>query len=437
MTSPVIRRRLAFGSGVGIQIDGPRGEESLGLAAVRVRPSGARVRGTLEIADFAHQPAAEWGASYAAFLRQAGMPQAVATVLLPRQDVIVRQLSLPGVADKDLAAAVQFQMDDLHPYSDEDILTSWTRLPGSSTVLVSIARREAVERYSTLFAEAGVRVGCCTSSAAVVYSGRRLFGRAPAAPVLAYRPLAAGGFEMYGESPARPLLSAVFPGELERAAAQAASELRLESVPDPRPLEELLACEPPALPFAAALASACPRLSLKINLLPAGQRYAASPLRWAPSAALGALVLLAAGALAALPRISSGRYLDALQEQIRNVQPAATRSAELERQIAQANQRLRLLDEFRARARADMEVLAELTRLLPPPAWLNSLDLTARQVMIAGEIDQAAPLLKTLDASPLFAGSEFNLPPMRVAGPDGKLGGEAFRIRANREGVQP
>jgi hypothetical protein len=427
-----LKRWFAFGNGVGIQIDGPRGAESMHISAVRVRPGGARIRGQFTVEDFPHQAAVNWGADYAAFLKKLEMRHTAATVLLPRHEIIVRQLSLPGVSDNDLAAAVQFQLEGLHPYNEDDVYAGWARLPGTSTLLVSIARREVIERYLTLFAEAGVRIGSFSSPAACIYSALRLFGRTPASPILAFEPLSSGGLEIYGESPAKPVFSASFAVEIDRAAQLAAAELRTEGVPEPLPAADLLGTAQP-LPYAAALTSACPRLSLPINLLPAGQRQSSSPMAWVPSAALGGLVLLLAGGLAAFPRLSDNLYLKSLQTEIAKAQPGATRAANLERSIADAQKRIALLDEFRRRSQADMDVLAEMTRLLPPPAWLNFLELNARQVMIAGEIDQAAPLLKIIDNSPLFIGSEFNMPPTRIASGDGKSTGESFRIRTNRE----
>lgn len=432
MIAPGLKPWLAFGNGVGVQIEGPRGSESMHICAVRVRPGGARIRAQFTVEDFPHQAAVNWGADYAAFLKKIELRHVAATVLLPRHEIIVRQLSLPGVSDKDLAGAVQFQLDGLHPYGEDDVYSSWARLPGTSTLLVSIAKREVIERYATLFAEAGVRVGSFSSSAACIYSSLRLFGRTPASPILAFELVSTGGVEIYGESPAKPVFSAAFAVEIDRAAPLAAAELRTEGVPEPQPVAELLGTAP-ALPYAAALTSACPRLSLPINLLPVGQRQTSSPMAWVPSAALGGLVLLLAGGLAAFPRISDNLYLKSLQAEISKVQPGATRSANLERSIADAQKRIAMLDDFRRRSKADMDVLAEMTRLLPPPAWLNLLELNARQVLIAGEIDQAAPLLKIIDNSPLFNASEFNMPPTRIAGGDGKGAAESFRIRTNRE----
>src|SRR6185436_6212929 len=128
-----------------------RGAESLHVVAVRVRPSSARVLGQFTIENFPHQAAGVWGTDYAAFARKLGVAHVGATVILPRQDVIVRTLALPGVADNDLAAAVQFQLEGLHPYSEDDVVVSWAKLEDSPAVLVEIVRRDVVARYALAF----------------------------------------------------------------------------------------------------------------------------------------------------------------------------------------------------------------------------------------------------------------------------------------------
>jgi hypothetical protein len=75
----------------------------------------------------------------------------------------------------------------------------------------------------------------------------------------------------------------------------------------------------------------------------------------------------------------------------------------------------------------DIDVVGEMTRILPPPIWLNGLEITRSQVTVSGETEQAAPLLKQIDASPFFESSEFSMQPMRLAS------GEAFRVRTMRE----
>jgi hypothetical protein len=424
-----LKKMLAFGSGVGIEITGPRGAETLRISAVRVRPTGARVLGGFSIENAAQQPAAEWGQVYSAFIKKLGLNHTVATVLVPREDVILRQVAVPGVSDKDLPAAIGFQMDGLHPYADEDVISSWARLPGTPTVLVAIARRAALERYSEWFSEAGIKVASFTCAPAVIYSARRLFASIPPPAVLALEEVN-GRVELYGESPSRPLFSAAFDASPERAIALACAELRLDpalySTTGTRSFHALLGAEP-ALPFAAALAGACPHLSLPVNLLPAERRASSSRALWIPTAIAGGLVLVAAAALAAYPSYEDSRYLRSLNVEIAKITPQALAAAKLDRDIETTRQRTIALDQVRKRSKADIDILGEMTRILPPPIWLNALEITRAQVTVAGETDQAAPLLKQIDASPFFEQSTFSMQPMRTQT------GEMFRIRTNRE----
>ena len=420
--TPWLKKWFAFGSGIGIEIHA----DSMRVASVRVRPNGAKVSGGFVIEDYPNQPAADWGAVYNAFAGRQGLRHVAATVLLPRNEVIVRQLALPGVSSKDLPGAVQFQMDTLHPYPENDVASSWALLDDGVTVLVAIVRRAVMEHYITRFAEAGVKIGNFTCSAATIYSALRMFGNSPAAGILACEP-GEDSVEIYGESPAKAILSATFAVEPERAAALAAAELRLETPTEPMRLADLLGVDP-ALPYAAALTSACPRLSLPLNLLSEDQRQTSSPLTWIPAAVLGSLVLLLGGAAIAFPKYEDHRYLRDLQAEIKKVQPAATRAAALDAEIDAVRKRTFLLDTMRRRTKSDLDALAEMTHLLEPPTWLNLLDLNQQQVLVGGETDEAEPLLKTIDASPLFEGSEFNLQPQRIPI------GWGFRIRTNRSG---
>ncbi len=421
-----LRKWLAFGHGVGIEVVGPHGAESLRVSAVRVHPGGARVVGTLSFDDAANHAAGVWGTEYAAFVRKHGCAHVAATVLLPRREVMVRHLSLPGVSDKDLPSAIEFQLDGLHPYREEDVASSWARIPGTSAVLVAITRRAVIERFVTLFGEAGIRVGAFTCSAAVIHAALRMFrAEPPPAGLLAYESTESG-FEIYGESASRAVFSASFAVPLERAASMAAAELRLEPDTAPVNLDSLLNAAP-ALPYAAALASACPLMALPLNLLPADLQPSGSRLRWVLSAVLTAALLVLAVGLALFPRFDNARYLASLNAEIAKVAPAANRATALDRQIDTARRNTLQLDELRARTKADMDVLKEMTHILTPPAWLNLLEITRTQVTLAGETAQAAPLLQAIDASPLFKGSEFVIPPSRVNN------AEVFRIRTNRE----
>jgi hypothetical protein len=440
MSSESYSKWLAFGSGVGIEI----GHTDLKVVLVRVRPSGATVRATLTIEHYAERPAGEWGSRYAEFLAGHNAAHLAAAVLIPRREVIVRHLALPGVGKKDLAQAVRFQIDGLHPYAEDEAVYDYARIGNSANVLVAITRRDVIERYISLFAEAGVKVSAITLSAAVMYGATRLFGKGPALGFLAVDSHS-GEMEVYGESEARAVFSASFDVPVEalagRARSLALSELRLEPDSEWKRFDEIL--PPPAaspegfeitaeaMPYAASLAGACPHLFPSTNLLPLELRVTNSRARYIPSIVLGIMLLLGWGGLALYGYWEDGKYRDALQAEIKRLDPAARRPMAIDRQIAVLRQRSQLLDAFRRRTPADLDVLNELTHLLPPPGWLSTLEINRDQVRLTGETDQAAGLLRALDKSPLFEGSDFAMPLGRTST------GETFSIRSRREGVLP
>lgn len=430
-----VRMLLAVGTGVSLEVAG----QDLVATVVRVRPGGIKVLGSTTIAGFEERPAAEWGAEYAAFLRRMGAGHLAATVLLRRAEVIVRQIAFPGVAAKDLASAVELQIDSLHPYGEDEVRYTWARLGETPAVVVGIARKVVVDRYSQMFTEAGVKVASFSFSAAVLYSAVRMH----ASP-------AAGGFlaigvdrevEAYGESPARPLFSAVFDLTPERAAELAVAELRLPPETQPVQLSDVLP-KPRAAPadydfsrgalaYATALAGACPWLALKANLLPPELRSSGSRMVFIPTVALTAALLAMAVALVAQSGREQRRQLAVIETEIARLRPISIKAAALRQAAETAQNRAQLLDAFRRRTRADLDALDALSKLIEPPAWLQSLEMDRDTVTLAGEIEQAAPLLKLLDNSPYFQNSEF-------AGTIGRAGkSETFRIRTAREGVKP
>jgi len=403
---------LAFGSGAGIQIAGA----DLEVAVARVRPTGIQVLGRITIPRFRERPAAQWGAEYSALLAKLGMPHLSATVLLPRPEVIVRQLVLRGVESKDLESAIAFQLEGINPYGDQEVLFGWQRL-SEGGVLVGIVLRETVDRYLEMFNAAGISTGSFSFAAAAIHGAIRL-AAPPPREFVALSDGPGSAVEIYGESQSRPVFSAAFELPAERAVSLAAAELRL--TPDTAPLRlEALLPSPRinpvtndlarnALPYAAALSSACPRLAPCANLLPPEQRSGTSRGIFIPTAVAAALLLIVLGATLAWPSYDRNRYLKELNAQIAALQPRAARAAALDRQIRHTRDNSRLLEEFRTRTRADLDAIVELSRVLPPPAWASTVDLSRDAVVITGEADQAAPLLKLLDASPLFHNSEFN-----------------------------
>ena len=430
--APFWRKLPLLGTAVGIRVQG----SDLRVAVARVRPSGALNPAAFTIRDFRTRPAAEWRAEYQRELKNNGVSDASATLLIPRGEVIVRIANFPGVPDKDLPNALALELDTFHPYGDEPVNWAWTRL-SPSAILIGIVRATVLERYETIFREAGIPVSCITFSASAIHAALRLY-KIPSDGFLTWVASEEEGGEVYGESPSRTLFSAEAAGSFPNALALGAAELRLPDTVQAMPLDTVLPqpastahTQPPdTLAWAAALAGAASWLAKPANLLPPERRETVSRGRLIPTFVLGACVIAVVIALALQKQISERQYLKQLNQEIAQLQPRASRSSAVDRRIATAKARIDLLDRFKFRTKDDIEMVNELTRLLPPPVWIASLEIHPDNVVIAGEADSAAPLLKALDASPLFRNSEFVMAVARV----GAM--ENFRIKTMRRRPQ-
>ncbi len=441
-----LRRWLRFGMGVGIVA----GDHELEVLVARARPNGLSVAGTLRVPNYLQRPAAEWGAEVAQMLAGCDASAVPAVVVLPRTKVVARTVALPGVRDEDAGRALELQLESLHPLPAEELQWAWQRIGRGPNFSVAIVERQIIERYSALFSEAGLRLGGFTFSGSALFIAARLGDVAPPAGFMAVQGLRAGlaegQAEVYAESPSHPLYNALFSMPLDRALALAASETRLEesvqsvdwidilpawrSAPDALDLVEVERSRM-ALAWAAALASACPYLGAALNLLPAELRVQSSRLILVPTLALLVLLLGLGTALLAEETWMDRGYGVRLKEQIQRLAPQARRVETLDRHSADCAARIHMLDAFRERSRDDLDVLLDLTKLIPPPANLDSIVISRKEVQIAGQIAQAEGLLKKLDGSPLFQNSEFASQISR------RENEETFRIRTLRPGEKP
>jgi general secretion pathway protein L len=184
------------------------------------------------------------------------------------------------------------------------------------------------------------------------------------------------------------------------------------------------------LSYAASLVNALQGLALPFNLLPVERRKVISPWLWVPSIVLVVALAGLGLALAYYQDYENKRLLELLDKEAAALQPVLLRKKALDREMGLTQKRIDYLVQLGASPQQDLETLKELTRILPQNAWLARLELTRKTATLAGETDQATELLRVLDASPYFQGSEFLGTPGRSAN-----GKEAFQIRTQRREI--
>ena len=464
--SSVATSLARLGSGLGIEIRG----EDLRVVAVKSRTGGVTVLGSTTIERFSERPAPEWGRELAVFLRQTGMSHAAATVCLPRRDVIVRQIQLPPMPEKERPSAVRYQLDGLHPFAEDEIywasatLGKAVKQGGPTPIVVVIAERERVDSYANLFDEAGIPVSAFTVSAAALYAALRVRWDSPPRPILIAE-IEGESMEIYGESEGRPLLSAEMnlrSIDPVRALELAAADLRLEAgqsaalvitgdladepPPELRNLEWKSVAEIFPSPFgalsdfdsrrdltalAATLENACPRLGWRANLLPEARRKSDSRWRYAPTAAVAAMLALLAAGFALRPVLQDSAYASALEQRIAQLEAVAAETEAAHDEAERVRRKLEILRGLSVRTQTDLRILSEVSEKLPPTAWLTSIEIDDSGARLVGEADAAAPLLETLNQSSVLDEAAFSASLRKIET------GESFQIAAKRRAVAP
>ena len=152
---------------------------------------------------------------------------------------------------------------------------------------------------------------------------------------------------------------------------------------------------------------------------------------YVPTVVLLAAALISAAALASISLVEDREYRRGLEAETARLQPLARKAGEIDRAIEATRAKTKQLDDFRRRSKAALDALAEVNKLIEPPAYLTTLDMVADSITVAGSAEHAESLLKVFDSSPMFQGSEFTAP----LSPDGDM--QLFRIRTARKGVTP
>lgn len=140
------------------------------------------------------------------------------------------------------------------------------------------------------------------------------------------------------------------------------------------------------------------------------QRDEASPPlpRIRVAAAVGCAAL--AMAVVALPYYKRGRAEDDLAARIAQLRVEADASAEVRRRLEIAEAREAFVPKRRAEQPLAVDLLAEVTRVLPDDAWLDYYELRGATLRVSGHSAQAAPLLTSFAASRLFDEPAFSAP---------------------------
>jgi general secretion pathway protein L len=130
------------------------------------------------------------------------------------------------------------------------------------------------------------------------------------------------------------------------------------------------------------------------------------------------------------------RELNAVNAEIKKKKPEVVVVEKLQRQKEELGKEISELVKMKSGGVSKVEMLKELTQILPSTVWVWNLKCTGREVEISGFADSASDLISLLDKSPLFEKVEFLAPVTkeRERAAAGDKEKERFKIKMRLEG---
>ncbi len=145
------------------------------------------------------------------------------------------------------------------------------------------------------------------------------------------------------------------------------------------------------------------------------------------------LLLLFTGSLM-LPLWQKSTLLKQLETELDEYKSKATQVAALREQVTSARGETRFLEEKKINSKPVLDILLELTLLLPDDTWVSNFEVRENTVHLHGQSTASASLIPILETSKLFQNVSFRSPVTRSK----KNNTERFHISAdlagNREG---
>ena len=209
-----------------------------------------------------------------------------------------------------------------------------------------------------------------------------------------------------------------------------ANTLAVELAVTPRPyLDELLASldNLGLRPHQATLCEENSGRAQAINLLPETARHRRPDTARYLNLALGVVAVALLIAVIALPLLNKLHVIDTLEARSEMVTGKAEVTRRLREQITQLDLDARFLVEKKRATPLALEIINELTRILPDDTWINRLDIKGQEVQIQGQSASAAALIPLIESSDWLRNPRFRSPVTRTPG----MNSDRFHLSAD------
>jgi Tfp pilus assembly protein PilN len=383
------------------------------------------------------------------FFRSAGLSKDNVILGIPRKDIVLRYLDLPSEVEENLKQVMHYQVQSFEPTEEDKYYYDYSLLRGAGSskrlsILLAMVKKSTLDEYLRLLRGFGIApVAVAGSSMGLanvfLYNRRDLQNKtyiladvkASSVEVVALK----NGVIAYSrEAPREGDQS--WKDLLRREVDEAASKIRLApessleqivlagessesayeemkaALPDCKLMKNFIPGEVPgenkayiqeaASTLGLAYSSMTWNPAVKVNLLPDALRIHQTRWAYVPAAILGLAILVLLFALGFHQVFQNRALLRDLDQQILSLKTPVERAQTYRSKADAMEKSIRSVEELLRSRDMNLEILRELTTILPPDTYLNIYSNRNGSIQIGGFGSSPYDLIPKLERSPLI-----------------------------------
>ncbi|HTY60722.1 MAG TPA: pilus assembly protein PilM [Acidobacteriota bacterium] len=430
---------------VGIEL---RGEDLL-ISSLQSNFSGGVFTHFKRIAGYKQRDRESLRQEVLSFFRSAGLSKDNVVLGIPRADIVLRYLDLPSEIEGNLKQVIQYQVQSFEPTEEDKYYYDYSLIGGSGSpkklsILLAMVKKGTLDEYLRLLRGFEIRPvivsGSSMGLANIFLHNRKDLQdkifiladlKASSVEVLA---LKHGTIAYSREVPKGDEQS--WKDLLLREIDEATSKIRLSSessleqivlagessdsayqeiksvIPDCKLMKGFIPGEVPgenkehlqeaASTLGLAYSGVTGNLSIKLNLLPDDLRMHQTRWAYVPAAILGLAIVALLLGLGFHRTIQNRILLRNLDQQILALKGPVERAQSFRSQADAMGKRIQSVEELLRSKDMNLEILREITSILPPDTYLNTYSNRDGIIQIGGYSGAPYELIPKLEKSPLL-----------------------------------
>ena len=405
---------------------------------------------------------------------------------IPRSEVLLRFITLPFSAEENLPEVIRYELGKYIPFPEEDIYFDFITLEKDGEektlrILLMVIKKEVLERYLSIFKKVGITpLGMELSFSSLLnlflLGGENGTGtNGPVALINIESQIfeiiwVSKGVPKYSravefktdrvtdrvreiEEEVRNSFRVTFPIQAQKEregkesslvfltgngvkgdlieSLNSSGAIKVQILPTADISSRLNFSDsfPPELTPGVGLAlRGINRVPWNINILPQPLRKKTSKIGLYLSFFLFFMGLILLSTLGMSIIVKDRIELNNLQREINSLKSEVISIQNIQNEAQKIINRIECLKKIKDSEFSKLEILKELSNILPSSVWLTSFRYYKQEIQISGYAASASDLIAVLDSSPLFSSSEFTAPITRD-----QRGRESFKIKTRIE----